>query len=261
MSPRISPPPFSRQRIVQAAESLTAACLRAVGLSELSLGINFDVAYEQFIYPTYGIILVEDIDLGCDERGEKILGSYDPQRNTAYVDVSLEPRRRDPRRVFTCWHEVGGHGVLQGEWLRREMAQLQSAFVVVTTGANLEFDTVNVIEWQANLFAAHAAAPSWLLKHALVETLNLTRPIRYVGPGKYCLSVRGTLLSYDVESLNELCRVVARQVRPQFGGLSIEALSYRIQEDQHVIAVPHKPFRLNRTASRNPEARLQLQPN
>ena len=122
---RIEAPPFSEGRIIRTAEELMRAYVRETDPDPAFFTTNFDHVYENYIYPKFEIALEEDCDLGYDERGEKILGTYDFQTNTAYIDACLGPRNRDPRRVFTCWHEVGGHGILQGEWLRRELARFR----------------------------------------------------------------------------------------------------------------------------------------
>src|SRR3954469_8438259 len=104
-------PSFTKQEIVGQAEELTKEFYRSFWGPEFDtklIGINFDVVFETLIYPKYEIALVEDQDLGFDESGEKSFGKFDVEENTAYIDVSLRPELKDPRRIFTCWHEVGG---------------------------------------------------------------------------------------------------------------------------------------------------------
>ena len=173
---QINPPPFSNRYIIEQAEDLGEKLIQTLALPPLGLPpaiwhISFDTAYNEIIYPTHGISLIEDADLGYDEQGQKIFGKYDPLENAAYIDVSL---KNDPRRAFTCWHEVGGHGVLQGGWLRRELGRLQRRGCLTTTETSMSFCTMNVMERQANLFAANAAAPTRFLVYALVDLLDLT---------------------------------------------------------------------------------------
>jgi len=210
--------------------------------------VNFDHVYEHYIYPEYDIVLIDDHDLGYDENGVKILGSFDPQANRAYVDASLQPEYKDPRRVFTCWHEVGGHGVLQGDWLRQELARLRHATRVVTTAESISPNTAIALERQANLFAAHAAAPTWLVKLAMKETFALTRPIRYVHPARYSLNVGGTTVFAEIDDFDHLCRQVAHHIKWRFGGLSLEALGYRIAELRFVVDASVSHFRLHRVS-------------
>lgn len=224
---RIRPQPLSKSKIIEKARRLSDKYFRVCGLPTPLMAISFDAVYEQVIYPDYGISLEESEDLGYDDRGEKILGKFDPIANTAFIDVSLHAK--DPRRPFTCWHEVGGHGVLQGDWLRRQMMKHRQPSSVVTTAASLDLETTSILEWQANLFAASAAAPRKLLYFAIDDVLNLTRKIRYVGPSDYTLSIRGTIRRYSVSSLNDLCRVIGQHIKWRFGNLSIEALSYQIE--------------------------------
>ena len=124
---RIDAPPFSNRRIVRSAEELTKNYVRAMKPDPRLLTINLDHVYENHIYPKYGIGLEEDCNLGHDKQGKKILGRFDVETNTAYIDASLGPKGRGHRRIFTCWYEVGGHGILQGEWLRRELAVFHRA--------------------------------------------------------------------------------------------------------------------------------------
>jgi hypothetical protein len=233
---QVAPPPFSNRYIIEQAEWLGEDTIRALTRPPHNspielLHVSFDTAYNEIIYPKYGIALVEDSDLGFDSTGEKILGQYDPMENTAFINVSL---RDDPRRAFTCWHEVGGHGVLQGQWLRKEFSRLSRQGCCVTTEASLAC-AKDTMERQANLFASHAAAPTWFVCHALVELLDLTRPIRYVGPATYTLTFNKSWCRFKVDSFADLCRILAKAIQWRFGGLSVEALSYRIQKMPYIV--------------------------
>ncbi len=246
---RIDAPPFSDARIIKAAEELTREYVRAAKPDPvLPLTINFDHVYENYIYPTYDVRLEEDCDLGVDDQGKKVLGTYDLETNTAYIDASLGPRSRDPRRVFTCWHEVGGHGVLQGEWLRRELGRFDYSRRIVTTEASIDGRTEYTLERQANLFAAHAAAPTWFVRQVIQETYNPVRPIRYLGPRTYCLSVRGRSVYKEVADFNHLCWIIADYMGWRFGGLSNESLGYRLAQVGFVVDASGAGLRLNRVA-------------
>jgi hypothetical protein len=241
---RIRPLAISRDGIIFQAEELTKKYAWQSNLEVGVFAINFDAIYEQIIYPDYGIELRDDLNLGFDADGSKILGQFDPASNTAFIDASLT--YNDPRRTFVCWHEVGGHGILQGVWLRRQLARMR--YSIVTTEESLSPQTIDVLERQANLFAAHAGAPTWYLNFVLCKEFALTRPIRYIGQGEYCLDVRKHMKRYTVESLNELCRIIAYHIRYRFGGLSVEALSYRIQQLPWITDISRKPILLHRTA-------------
>ena len=245
---RIEAPPFSDRRIVQTAEELIKDYVRITNPDPQLLTINFDHVYENHIYPKYGIALEEECNLGHDEQGKKILGRFDVGTNTAYIDASLGPGRRDPRRVFTCWHEVGGHGVLQGEWLRRELAQLRYSRHIVTTEDSIDMRTHFELDRQANLFAARAAAPAWFLQRVIKQTYDPTHFIRYVGPGRYCLSVNRTTIYRNADSFDHLCRIVAYYMGGRFGGLSYEALGYRVAQIGFVRDATCPTLHLNRSA-------------
>lgn len=222
-------PPFSNEEIVSRAESLIDEYAGVLGGRRelVKYGLQFERAYEELIYPNYGIALDEEENLGVDEAGQKILGFFEPWSNKAYIDVSL---RDDPRRTFTLWHEVGGHGVLQGDWLRTQMKRR-----VVTTEQDLSPDTLNALERQANLFAAHAAAPTWLVNALIVKVLRPTKLFLYFGPCTYWLETNGCSRCYHVFSFDDLCQTIAWQMQPYFGRLSKEALGYRVRESGWVI--------------------------
>jgi hypothetical protein len=244
--PHIKAPPYSARQIIQQAEDLTKEYARSVEPEAALLGISFDAVYEQLIYPKYGIVLVDDQDLGFTDCGDEILGKSDVLNNTAYIGLG----KKDPRRTFTCWHEVGGHILLQGQWLRNELRRMGSGSHLVTTEDCLDLATTNALERQANLFAAHAGAPTWLLTYVIRDTYDLTRPIRYIGPREYCLDVRDHRRYYDVESFNDLCRIIARHIQFRFGWMSVEALSYRVEQNAALRDETKKSLWLNRTARR-----------
>src|SRR4051812_22864053 len=104
-----------KSEIFLAAESLALDYLDLVGRERASLGMDFDRVFEELIYPKYEVDLIDNIDLGRDEFGKRILGQYDPLTNNLFFDPML---RGDPRRVFTQWHEIG-HVILHGKWVRR----------------------------------------------------------------------------------------------------------------------------------------------
>jgi hypothetical protein len=246
---RIEAPPFSNRRIIQEAEELTKSYARDFKKVPASIfTINFDHIYENFIYPKYGINLEEDCDLGYDNQGKKLLGRFDLATNTAFIDASLGPGSRDWRRTFTCWHEVGGHGILQGPWLKREMGRFCQTRYIETTEASIDEQTEYKLERQANLFASHAAAPSWFLRYVLHTTYQPGHPFRYVGPGRYSFYVNKTDLFREIKDFNHLCWTVANYLSGRFGGLSREALGYRIAEVGFVIDDCHPGLRLNRSA-------------
>ncbi len=253
---RIEAPPFSDRRIVQTAEDMTRKYVRATNPDPVLLTINFDHIYENYIYPEYGIALEEDCNLGHDEQGKKILGRFDVDTNTAYIDTSLGPGSRDPRRTFTCWHEVGGHGILQGQWLRRELSRFNHTRSIVTTEESIDGRTHYELDRQANLFAARAAAPTWFLRRVIQETYQPTHPLRYIGPGRYCLSVNKATRYRDAEDFGHLCRIVAYYINWRFGGLSLEALGYRLVQIGFITDASLPGLRLNRVAptSRQPSS-------
>ena len=81
-------------------------------------------------------------------------GWHIAKENTALVDSKLL-KARDPRTAFTQWHETAGHGVLQGDFLRK-IAGKYPKLNMTEKSMNL---IKNAFERQANTFAANVAAP------------------------------------------------------------------------------------------------------
>lgn len=250
MNESIKPPPFTKREIISRAEELFLGYADLVGHERAALGINFDVIFDKFIYPEYEIELVEDRDLGVDESGAKILGFFQPELNRVFVDRSL---KYDPRRIFTCWHEVGGHAVLQGDWLRKEFNRIGMVRDIVTTESMLSTQVEHTLEWQANLFAAHASAPLGYVDYVIKNILKLAAPIRFSGPGGYCFDAYRNTQYRKISDFSELCICVARYIQHRFGGLSVESLSYRVAECNMVLddtsrpSDPSSAFGLKRT--------------
>lgn len=243
---RIGAPRVSTRQIIQMAENLIKDYVWATQPSLDLLTINFDHVYENYVYPKYEIVLNEQYDLGYDEMGKKILGEFDYENNTVYIDKALNAR--NSRRAFTCWHEVGGHAILQGDWLRGEWARIRGLRHLTTTDDAIDGRTESLLEQQANRFAAHAAAPSWFLRYVVRRVFDITRPVRYIGPTRYCLSVNRRTLYRQVYNVDELCRFMAEHIQWRFGGLSLESLGYRIAEDGYVIYLTRSAPRLRRVA-------------
>jgi hypothetical protein len=234
---QIRPLAATNTEIIKRAEQLTRQFAWTMPRFPADLfTINFDYIYENYIYPEYGVVLREGCKLGCDDAGEKILGAFDVERNIVYLDSVLNDREELVRhkRTFTCWHEVGGHAILQGDWLRSE-AQRLGRLGITTTESSLTEKAVSILERQANLFAAHAAAPTWFLEYVIRSTYELRRPFRYIGPRDYWFCIMGNDVKRHITSFNELARAIAKDVQHRFGGLSIESLSYRIEASKWLV--------------------------
>jgi hypothetical protein len=244
MTFKIKPPPYSSEQVVKQAERLIEDFRAIVGRSWLlHHGLRFDDVYEQVIYPKYEIELDETKDLGFDEAGKKILGAFDVSNNVAFIDVCL---KGDPRRVFTQWHEVGGHGVLQGQWLRDQLPR--SGRRIITTEASLSANAISVLERQANLYASHAAAPSWFVDAVIGKVFRPTKPFLFFGPCRYWFEVNGIKSGYVAAAFEDLCQLIAWKIQPLFGRLSKEALSYRVKDSSWLVNKSTPSTRLYRTS-------------
>jgi hypothetical protein len=108
-----------------------------------------------------------------------------------------------------------------------------------------------LVEREANVFAGHAAAPQWLLNHALRTTFGLTHPLTFIRASVYCFEVKGIRIRRRILSFQHLCQVVARYIQPWFGGLSAESISYRLQNNDWLLngGIPTQRFAVCRIAS------------
>lgn len=192
-------------------------------------GLNFTDVYERLILPTYGVVLQEGIPLGNLPDGRKLLGSYSVTRNLAAIDPCLSAPLQDPRRTFTLWHEVCGHGVLQGAFLRRQLSPTCSDAVLEDTEFTLSDKVATLLEVQANRFAAAVGAPLWFVDRAIVYRLRPPTPLVYWGAGEYAFDVlNGGRRRYYADSFLSYCGAVAHCIKPLFGGLSAQAISYQV---------------------------------
>ena len=238
-------PPISHSQLVWTARNLVQQYARLVGKEHiLQHGMCFDTMYEEIIYTRYGIVMDESRELGTDSKGTKILGEYFPRENIAAIDLSQ--KNGDPRRTFTRYHEVVGHGVLQGRWLRENM---KNGSIITTSDDLMHHKTVNALEQQANLCAALTAAPDWLVDAAIALTFRPTKFFVFIGPSEYSLNpVRGIPSRSQIAEFPELCRNIARFIQPWFDGLSIESLGYRVQKSRLVRDQSKQPAETLRVA-------------
>ena len=220
-------PNWSRERIISAANRLTKEFEDRIGRDHIqSQGQRFEEVHEKLLYPKFGIHLSEGHKLGFDSSGQKILGVYDIRENTAKLDEVLDRARNDARRVFTLYHEVAGHGALQGKWLRAQLHELE--FLEVTDISISEAAEMK-LELQANLFASHFAAPAWLVNFAVKKIFKRAAPFEYTGPCEYWLTTAGGLsIRKYVTDVYDLCGWIGSKIDQFFGGLSGQALGYRL---------------------------------
>ena len=243
--------PISRSEIVRLAENLTIKFREFAG-DRAYLGINFQNVFDEFIYPKYEVKLIDHIDLGRDEDGNEILGQYDAETNHLFFSPCL---RNDHRRTFTYWHEIG-HIVLHGEWLRRLIQLGSRSYMIRTTERSLSPQTIQELEVQANIFASYTAAPTWLLRHAFLRTFK-TPYLMFTGPGTYSFCLSCGTQTRHISDFSELCNQAAHFMTRYFGGLSQQALGYRIEGSDLVVNRLTGPgiARLNRAAKKNSSQR------
>ena len=229
---RLKAPPFSREQISHFSKALVDQYMKRVGEDRfLENGMCFPELFEEVIYPDYEIELIEGADLGRDCNGKKLLGMFDVEANTVFIDQSIGPESGDPRRTFTLHHEIIGHAVLHGPWLRAEFERLKQRPFLATTQDSIDEMTTDRLERQANLIAGQTSAPTRLVKYALMRKFMLTKKLAFFGgPCGYWLEVDGASRRFNVDDFSDLCRIIARLIQDRFDGLSIQSLSYRVAE-------------------------------
>ena len=204
-------------------------------------GIEFNHFYEAVIKPKYGIEIIEDYQLRPSIEGIPRLGTYNIPNNFAVIAIETS----DPRRDWTLYHEVVGHGLLHGPYFRRKFNELLLNTEIDVTEVSISSAAIGEIEKQANYLASLISAPLKYVKFHIIRTFGLhvtRRPIHFVGPREYSLDVNGRSVKYEVESYHDLCVIVAKKIRPYFGGLSFESLAYRVAETHLVSNKSQNPY-------------------
>ncbi|MGD0460962.1 MAG: hypothetical protein ABSB74_00595 [Tepidisphaeraceae bacterium] len=227
--PKVIAPNWTKEEIVAAAGRLGKQYEDIVGRDYILMnGLHFDDVYEKLLFPKFNIDLYEDDDLGKDADGNQLLGRYDVADNAAHLDRSISREANDPRRIFTCWHEVAGHGALQGSWLRKQLRLTGEFESIDVTEFSLSASIERRLEWQANLFASRLAAPDWLVNYAIRKTFRPNRPFIFYEPCIYWLDVQGLAIRKFIVDPGDLCGWIGSKISGYFGGLSGEAIGYRI---------------------------------
>lgn len=221
-----SPEPLLDSQIREKAHELFKEFIRVVGDEHVrKVGIDFDEAYEAVIYPKYEIILVKDEYLGCDDDGCAILGQFLSRKNVALIDKTLFDTS-DPRRVFTTIHEVVGHGVLQGKFLRENSSKYPKLYDT-DDSMNLR---ENTFEGQATTMATNFITPAPYVFFLFKKLFRTNKKIHYTGPAVYSLYFNGKDYRVKVSSPLELAWQIAQRIKHYFWGLSTETITYRVLE-------------------------------
>ena len=229
-----SPEPMSEKMILDRAHSFWLDVVRELGAEYLlRRGLDFDEVYDAVIYPKYGIFLCKDEYLNVDDDGTPILGKFLPKDNTALVDKKLF-ETYDARRIFTEVHETAGHGILHGQYLRKnanKFPKLYSTERTVGLDKNtFDWKKFNTFEWQANTFAANVAAPRNYVWCIFVKLFGMERKIKYQGAGRYSLIYNSMFWPVYVSSPYDLAWKIAKRMQHYFWGLSAESLAYQLLE-------------------------------
>lgn len=217
-----SPEPMSKLQILERTHQFWLEYVKEVGAEYvLAHGVDFNEVYDAVIYPKYEVHLEKNVYLGVDDSGDQILGQFLPKDNVALVNKTLCDTE-DKRKVFTQWHEVAGHGVLQGSWLRKNREKYPK---LSTTQKSMNL-IENNFERQANIFAANVAAPMNFVDYVYRLLFGINRKIPYCGPGIYFLNFQRVY----IKSPLDLAWKIAKKMQRFFGGLSAESLAYQVLE-------------------------------
>ncbi|MBX3390752.1 MAG: hypothetical protein KF691_14990 [Phycisphaeraceae bacterium] len=240
-------PYASPDEIERSVDAVLAPILNRKTEMDFVLGSwRFAHVYREVIKPKYGIELIERANLGMLGKA-KVFGAFDPVRNCAWIDQIASPESGHPRRTFVLWHEVIGHGVLQGDLLRAELHRCAEEAVLHDTTITLDDMTRERLEIQANMAAGAAAAPRRLVLGALIHRLESKRPIVFNGPNKYTIGRR----IVEASSAWDLALAAASQIQCAFDGLSKHCLAIRIMNSRYFFdntETGHSRMRLYRSA-------------
>lgn len=226
--------PMSKVQIWQRAFEVYLEYVREVGAEHvLRHGVSFDELYDAVIYPKYEVILDRNEYLDVDDEGVPILGEFLAKENVALVDRKLF-ENSDPRTVFTECHEVIGHGILHGPFLRKNARKYPKLYSTEKgmglTKGGFDWRTLNTFEWQANAFGVNVLAPRNFVYCICIKLFDLKHKINYRGPGCYHICLNNTKFTFYIYSVKELAWKIARLMKHYFGGLSSESLSYQVLE-------------------------------
>ena len=218
-----SPEPMSMYTVRMKAEALFWDYVKEVGEDYiLKNGLNFDDAYDSVIYPRYEIAMDRNIDLGVDDDGIEIFGQFLPHHNVALISRNLIVRN-DPRLLFTTIHEVVGHGILHGNYLRKTGKDYPHLY---STRESIFME--NAFEHQANTMAINFVAPEGFVLALYWKVFGTRRNINYTGPGRYSLCFNNKNWSVWANSPYHLAWLIAKKLKHYFWGLSTESLMYRV---------------------------------
>lgn len=217
-------PPLSRASIEKIADGLFCDYVNVCAPNDFDRrGMNFEDFYERVLYPTF------EFRFGLPgfvtpASGNGMLGEYRPLTN----EILLYCAPDDPRFTFTRAHEVG-HAILHGPMLRAFLKGRQRSVRLISNVSAISGSTASRSEIQANQFAAAIAAPMRLVSWAIRRVLAPTKPLVFLRSGPYCLTADGQSQSMWLETYSDLCVAVALRIRRFFDGLSVQALSYRVE--------------------------------
>jgi hypothetical protein len=126
--------------------------------------------------------------------------------------------------VFTALHEVVGHGILHGKFLRETGEEYPNLHSTEKSMSLIE----NTFEHQANQMATNFICPEGLVRALYWKLFRTRRKINYVGPGEYCLNVNGKSTWIWAASPHQLAWAIVKRLKHYFWGLSSECLIYQI---------------------------------
>lgn len=171
--------PFLSPEVIEARVNHLLAPFRAQRAADewLIEGWSFDRVFTDHLKDCLGVELDESEDLGATRDGKLIRGCFVPSMNKAYISKAISD---SPwlGRSFVGFHEVAGHAFLHGEMMRDRLSDNgpdrweETDETLSVRTAPISAGERQSLEYQANMAAGIAAAPSDLLRLAFRSVIK-----------------------------------------------------------------------------------------
>jgi hypothetical protein len=175
---------------------------------------DIDDFYASVFYPLYEYRLITDVDLGFDERGDKVLGKKLFNERTILVDKSISPPNTDSRYVVVLAHEMA-HVVFH-EALK-DGAELSER-------EGLE----ELAEKQANRFTEEFLMYCDLVKVRFERYYGKGKVFEYCGPGSYTMSTEKGDKKFYATTLVSHLEQIGGNLAPSFFGIAKKDLGIKL---------------------------------
>ena len=176
--------------------------------------LNIDDFYKLIFYQLYEYRLITCIDLGSDDRGQKILGKMLMDEKVILIDKSISPPNINPLYIITLAHEMAH--VVCHEVLKENPA--------ISGQTDLE----DLIEAQADRFSEQLLMYNDLVRMRFEQFYGKGASFEYDGPHSYIIGKPGGDKSFYADSLMSYLKQVAEDLTACFFGLPKDILGLRL---------------------------------